>query len=130
MPHPWALRSALIFTAYGTALGLYAFINPRSAARLYGVDIQPSLDTIATHEEQSAVPFVFAFAGRTLAVGAALFVFYWQQMPRAMGILLLCLTVGGAVDVGVTSSWGLEGKALVHGVGAVVMGLTGWGLLV
>ena len=55
--------------------------------------------------------------------------FYWQEMYRAMGTILICCTVSGAVDTVVMSWWGTEGKALGHGVGCVILGLTGWGLL-
>lgn len=55
--------------------------------------------------------------------------FYWQGMYRAMGTILMCCTVSGAVDTVVMSLWGMEGKAVGHGVGCVILGLTGWGLL-
>lgn len=44
-------------------------------------------------------------------------------------MVLLCCTVSGAVDTIVMSLWGMEGKALGHGVGCVVLGFTGWRLL-
>lgn len=49
-------------------------------------------------------------------------------MYRAMGTILMCGTVSGAVDRAAMSLWGTEGKALEHGVGIVVLGLTVWGL--
>lgn len=55
--------------------------------------------------------------------------FYWQGMYRAMGTILMCCTVSGAVDRIVMSFWGMEGKAVGHGVGCVILELTGWGLL-
>ena len=50
-------------------------------------------------------------------------------MPKAMGTVLICCTAAGIVDTLVMALWGMEGKALGHGVGTVVMGLTGWGLM-
>lgn len=43
-----------------------------------------------------------------------------------MGTVLICCTVSGTVDTVVMSLWGMEGKALGHGVGCLVLGLTGW----
>lgn len=129
MPHPWALPLALIFTTYGSALGIYTFINPVAAARLHGVDIEHPARTTSSSFGNPAIPIVTVFGGRGLATGVALFALYWQGMSEAMGILMLSLTVAGVVDTVVVARQGPKNKAWTHVVGTAVMGLTGWGLV-
>lgn len=125
MPNPWVLRLALLFTLYATLLSVYLIVSPLPAIQLFGLDPY----SLASPSPTSLVPFITIFGGRNLAVGLAMLVFYWQGMYRAMGTVLICCTVSGAVDTVVMSVWGMEGKALGHGVGCLVLGLTGWGLL-
>ena len=125
MPNPWVLRFALLFTLYATLLSLYILISPLPAIQLFGLNPYAS----ASNTPSSLVPFITIFGGRNLAIGLAMLAFYWQGMYRAMGTVLICCTVSGAVDTVVMSLWGLEGKALGHGVGCLVLGLTGWALL-
>lgn len=126
MPHPLALPTALLFLGSGTILSLYTFISPIAAARIYGIDLQQSTG----NPPDADYRFVPVFGGRNLALGLATFAFYWQGMPRAMGTLLLCLTVTGMVDIVVTSLWGMKDKAWTHAAGTVIVGLAGWGMLV
>ncbi|MCJ1258893.1 hypothetical protein MMC24_006727 [Lignoscripta atroalba] len=126
MPHPWALPAALIFGTYGSALSIYTFLSPLPAARLFGLDISPSFSP----RENPAHGFVPVFGGRNLALGLMILAFYMQRMPRAVGTVLMCMTAAGTVDTVVMALWGMEGKAWVHGIGTVMMGMVGWGLLV
>lgn len=125
MPNPWVLHLALLFTVYATLLSVYLLLSPLPAVRLFGLDPYSS----ASPSPTSLVPFITVFGGRNFAIGLAMLAFYWQGMYRAMGTVLICCTVSGAVDTVVMSLWGMEGKALGHGVGCLVLGLTGWGLL-
>lgn len=125
MPNPWVLRLALLFALYATFLSVYILISPLPAIQLFGLNPYAS----ASLPSSSLVPFITVFGGRNLALVLAMLAFYWQEMHRAMGMVLVCCTVSGAVDTVVMSLWGLEGKALGHGVGCLVLGLTGWALL-
>ena len=125
MPNPWVLRLALLFTLYATLLSVYILVSPLPAIQLFGLNPYASASLSAS----SVVPFITVFGGRNLAIGLAMLAFYWQGMYRAMGKVLICCTVSGAVDTVVMSLWGMEGKALEHGVGCLVLGLTGWALL-
>ena len=125
MPNPWVLRLALLFALYATLLSVYILVSPLSAIRLFGLDPIP----LANISSSSPVAFITVFGGRNFAIGLAMLALYWQGMYRAVGTILLCCTVSGVVDTIVMSQWGMEGKALGHGVGCVVLGLTGWGLL-
>ncbi len=125
MPNSWVLRLAILFALYATLLSVYILVSPLAAIHLFGLD--PYI--AATVSPSSLVPFITIFGGRNFAIGLALLAFYWQGLYRAMGTVLICCTVSGAVDMVVMSSWGMEGKALGHGVGCVVLGLTGWSLL-
>ena len=125
MPNPWVLRLALLFALYATLLSVYILVSPLPAIQLFGLNPHAS----ASLAPSSLVPFITVFGGRNLAIGLAMLVFYWQGMHEAMGTVLICCTVSGAVDTVVMSLWGMEGKALGHGVGSLVLGLTGWALL-
>ncbi len=128
MPHPWALRTALLFTTFGNVLSIYTFVSPLAAARMFGLDLEPSVGDQPSSENK-ALLFVPVFGGRNLAIGLAIFVFYWRRMPKAMGTLLLCCTVAGFVDIVVTGAWGMQGKAWTHATGTAIMGLSGWGMM-
>lgn len=128
MPHPWALPTALVFTAFGNILSIYTFASPLAAARMFGLDLGPHSGDQSSSGNK-ALRFVPVFGGRNLAIGLAIFAFYWQQMPRAMGTLLLCCTAAGIVDIVVTALWGIKGKAWTHAIGTVIMGLSGWGMM-
>lgn len=128
MPHPWALATALVFTTFGNILSIYALASPLTAARMFGLDLGPRSSDQSPSGNQ-ALRFVPVFGGRNLAIGLATYAFYWQQMPRAMGMLLLCCTVAGIVDTVVMGLWGMKGKAWTHAVGTVIMGLSGWGMM-
>ena len=67
------------------------------------------------------------FGSRNFAIGLAVLAFYWQGTYRADGLVLICCMV--SVDTIMISLRGMEGKALAHGVGCVVLELTGWELL-
>ena len=95
---------------------------------MFGLDLEPSHRDHST-SDNIALRFVPVFGGRNLAVGLAVYAFYWQEMPRAMGTLLLSLTAAGIVDTIVTSLWGMKGKAWTHAIGTVIMGLSGWGMM-
>lgn len=125
MPNPWVIRLALLFALYATLLSVYILISPLPAIQLFGLNPYAS----AGLAPSSLVPFITIFGGRNLATGLAILACYWQGMYRAMGTVLICCTVSGAIDTVVMSLWGLEGKALGHGVGCLVLGLTGWALL-
>jgi len=131
MPHPWIQFTALIYASFGILLGLYTFISPISAALLFGIDLAspPSNPATPPFTNNPAIHFVRVFGGRNLAIGLAVFAFYWQRMPRAIGTLLLCCTACGVVDTVVTGAWATRGSALVHAVGAGVMGAVGWGMM-
>ena len=125
MAHPWVIRLALLFAFYATLLSVYILVSPLPAIRLFGLDF----DYSASSSQPSPIPLIVVFGGRNFAMGLAMLAFYWQGMYRAMGTVLICCTVSGTVDTVVMSLWGMEGKAFGHGVGCVVLGLTGWGLL-
>ncbi len=127
MPNSWVLclALALLFALYATLLSVYILVSPLPAIHLFGLD--PC--TAATVSPSPLVPFITIFGGRNFAIGLALLALHWQGMYRAMSTVLICCTVSGAVDMVVMSSWGMEGKTLGHGVGCVVLGLTGWSLL-
>ena len=125
MPNSWVLCLALLFALYATSLSFYILVSPLPAIHFFGLDPY----TAATVSPSSLVPFITIFGGRNFAIGLALLALYWQGMCRAMGTVLICCTVSGAVDMVVMSSWGMEGKALGHGVGCVVLGITERGLL-
>lgn len=125
MPQPWVISLALLFALYATLLSVYILAAPLPAIRLFGLDPY----TPANISSSSPIPFITIFGGRNLAIGLAMLAFYWQRMYRAMGTILICCTVSGAVDTVVMTLWGMEGKALGHGVGCLILGLTGWGLL-
>ncbi|TKA75854.1 hypothetical protein B0A49_05058 [Cryomyces minteri] len=126
MPHLWALPTALVFGAGGSALSLYAFVSPGGAARIFGLDIEKSN---SASSNDLALQWVRIFGGRNLAIGLAIFAFYLQRMPRAVGTLLLCITAAGTVGTVVTGLWGVTDKAWGHAVGTTVLGLTGWALV-
>ena len=96
---------------------------------MFGLDLEPSPHD-PTSSENKALQFVPIFGGRNLALGLATYVFYWRRMFRAMGVLLLCCMAAVIVDTVATGFGGMKGKAWTHGIGTVVMGLSGWGLLV
>ena len=125
MPKIWVLRLALLFTLYATLLSIYILLSPLAAVRLFGLDPYPPGEISPSF----LVPFITVFGGRNLAIGLGTLAFYWQGMYRAMGTALICCMVSGTVDTVVMSLWGMEGKALGHGVGSLVLGLTGWSLL-
>ena len=125
MPQPWVIRLALLFALYATLLSIYILVSPLPAIRLFGLDPDPSTNV----SPPAPVPLITIFGGRNFAIGLAMVAFYWQGMYRAMGTILMCCTACGVVDTVVMSLWGMEGKALGHGVGCVILGLTGWGLL-
>lgn len=125
MPNPWVLRLALLFALYAILLSVYILVSPLPAIQLFGLDPYAS----ASLSPSPLVPFITVFGGRNLALGLAMLAFYWRGMHRAMGTVLICCTVSGTVDTVVMSLWGMEGKALGHGVGCLVLGLTGWALL-
>lgn len=69
------------------------------------------------------------FGSRNFAIGLAVLAFYWQGTYREEGLVLICCMVSDAVDTIMISLRSMEGKALAHGVGCVVLELTGWELL-
>ncbi|KAF6219152.1 hypothetical protein HO133_004977 [Letharia lupina] len=125
MPNPWILRLAILFALYATFLSVYILVSPLPAIHLFG--LEPYYST--PKSPSSLVPFITIFGGRNFALGLAMLALYWQGMYRAMGTIMICCTVSGAVDTVVMSLWGMAGKAMGHGVGCVLLGLTGWGLL-
>ena len=95
---------------------------------MQGFDLERS-DGGSTLSENPALQSVPLFGGRNLAIALAMFVFYSQRMPKALGILLLCCIVSGTVDTVVTSSLSMDGSAWTHAIGTVVLGSMGWILL-
>ena len=127
MLHPWFLHAALLVALFSVAVSLHTFVSPLAAARNHGFDLGSSS---AAGGPGAGLAFVPIFGGRNLAVALAMFAFYWQRWPKALGTVLLCCTVSAVVDVVVTSRWGMEGMAWQHVGGAVVLGVVGWGLVV
>jgi hypothetical protein len=78
---------------------------------------------------EQALPFVVVFGGLNLAIGIAMFSFYWQRMPEALGTFLLCLMVSGSMDTVIAARYGQNQSAWTHAIGTAVMEFTGWALL-
>jgi len=111
--HPfWAPPLALIFSTFGTVLGIYAFILPLSAARQHGFGLPTNAD----------LDFNYIFGGRNIAVGLMMYAFYFQRHFKAMGTVLLCIMFSGVVDAVVSglSERGMSG-------GSLTMWLEQWG---
>lgn len=128
MSQPWAIPAALFFATVGSSLGIYAFISPLAAARMHGIELEHSASG-SPSSNRAAVHLVTVFGGRNLASGLTMLALYWQQMPKALGTMLLCTVAAGVVDTVVTSRWGTKQKAWGHAIGTTILGLTGWALM-
>lgn len=110
------------FALYATLLSVHILVLHLPSIRLFGLDayivatFSPSPLRYGIREPQ--------LCHRTRCTGV-----YWQGTYRAEGLVLICCMVSDAVDTIMISLRGMEGKALAHGVGCVVLELTGWELL-
>ena len=93
------------------------------------------LSTFGLPHSASAIDLAPAYGGRNVALSLTMVVFYWHEMYRPAGLMLLCCTVGALVDTYV-AGLALRGKQVKsagmmysHLGGFVVLAFLGWGLM-
>ena len=114
---------AWIFTLYIIFACLSIFIDPLSSADLYGISLK------SEPSDGLAFKYFQVMGGKSIAGGFTALVFGLGRNYRSMGTMLLCYSVSGVVDTTVVGEVGIEGKAIFHGVGTVILGWVGWSLL-
>jgi hypothetical protein len=121
MPPFWAPPLALIFSTFGTDLGIYAFRSRRSLPRA----------NMAWTPTNTDLDFIYILSGRDIAIGLMMYAFYFQCHFKAMGTVLSRIMFPGVVDAVVSelSEWGTSGEVLTHAVGRVGFGILGWGMM-
>ena len=93
------------------------------------------LFTFGLPSDASAADLAPAYGGRNVALSLTMVVLYFQGMYQAAGIMLMCCTIGAAMDTYVVSIALRQRKIMSSGpmyshmVGFVVLALLGLGLV-
>ncbi|KAJ5369787.1 uncharacterized protein N7496_005879 [Penicillium cataractarum] len=115
----------------GTALlglGLVRLFAPKQAYRLFGLPLRPS---------RSPSPFIFANAGRDIALGVAFILLGLQRNFEGVRAVLVGTLIAAQVDAFTVFKYGGEefggwsGKWYGHSLGGLILGFIawkGWGL--
>ncbi|KAM0250786.1 hypothetical protein ACHAP5_002003 [Fusarium lateritium] len=151
---PTAVVSALplLFGLTGTSIGIYSFVSPFDAIRLFGLQNQSSKKTSSTQSEAFQKSLIYASGLRNISTGLStlgLFAF-WQFSPicqvsplaaaitkKCMGICFMFGTLVGVGDAVLVRQFAnkefIKGEAkdkatqtsIGHGVSAVLILATG-----
>lgn len=116
---------ALSFGCLSICYGAKALIYPSDFADDYGfpsnkAELASTSDLLPGAERS---PFVIAYGGRTIALGAAIAFLALENQVRAAGTVTLCCAISGMID---TVNCYMSDRPLVqHAVGATVLSTLG-----
>lgn len=120
-PRSLALSFGCLSICYGTK----ALIYPSNFADDYGfssdkVKSASNPDSLLGTER---IPFVIAYGGRTIALGAAITILALENQVRAAGTVTFCCALSGMID---TANCYMSNRPLLqHAVGAAVLSTLG-----
>lgn len=118
---------ALLFGGLSICHGIRALVSPHRFADDFGfpTDVlypktHPDLSSQTAHK-----PFVTAFGGRTIAVGAAIVLLALEEKVNAAGTVILCCAVSGMIDTLNCLQTGRLAPVLQHATGTLVLATLG-----
>lgn len=116
---------ALAFGILSICYGVKALIYPSNFADEYGfpsdkAGVVPNPDLLP---KGGRSPFVIAYGGRTIALGAAIVLLAWENEMNAAGSVVFCCAISGMIDTVNCYLW--NKPMLQHAIGAVALSAFG-----